>query len=72
MCSEAGRQSSDECKQLEREHERFMQSREEAEGEQGRVQLAAMHDAYCALPENVPTDFCKGWQEWRASQDREL
>ena len=63
-------EESAECKRMDDEHERYMAQRED--GERDDAQSREMHDSWCAMPDNVGTDFCNGWEEWKAKQDREL
>ena len=74
VCGDSSEESpSAACMQLVEEHEKQIEARGQGTGEE---EASRMHDAWCALPANVASDFCKGWEEWKArqesGQDREL
>mmetsp|Transcript_45951 Transcript_45951/g.98008 ORF Transcript_45951/g.98008 Transcript_45951/m.98008 type:complete len:154 (-) Transcript_45951:95-556(-) len=61
VCGEGGR--SAECIELEREHESYMQGRQNRVRDQEHDR--EMHDAWCAMPGNAGTGFCRGWGHWK-------
>jgi hypothetical protein len=72
VCGEGGeRGETSECKKLRARHGEEMQEQRRAlTADEIKQERYEMHDSWCELKENAAGDFCTGWTEHKAVEER--